>query len=220
MDRGLFWLTSSLTAGVVVIRAVNEGSRGRAFQMRYCRGKPETGNASCRNEARTVTYLTRTRTRHHARLLPPRRSHGGGLHQRTNHLLECPSQRHVLLNRRTPAVQLLPNVPQHLRFLHGRAHQLPSRMWHMPAPLLGDVLLRLRRRLRRRRPRLRVWHHLPVRHRLHRLRPALAALALAPCPPGADHSVHGDLRAPHDMGPRWFVRRRWSGRRVRKLRAR
>ena len=144
----------------------------------------------------------------------------GGLHQRTNHLLECPSQRRVLLNRRTPAVQLLPNVPQHLRFLHGRAHQLPSRMWHMPAPLLGDVLLRLRRRLRRRRSRLRVWHHLPVRHRLHRLRPALAALALAPCPPGAYHSVHGNLRAPHDMGQRWFVRRRWPGRRVRKLRAR
>ena len=110
-------------------------------------------------------------------------------------------------------------TPTLVRYLYGRAHQLPSRMWHMPAPLLGDVLLRLRRRLRRRRPRLRVWHHLPVRHRLHRLRPALAALALAR-PPGADHSVHGNLRAPHDMGQRWFVRRRWSGRRVRKLRAR
>jgi len=180
---------------------------------------PNAVRASGNRKRRVETKHVRAR-RHHARLLPPRRSHGGGLHQRTNHLLECPQQRRALLNRRTPAVQLLPNVPQHLRFLHGRAHQLPSRMWHMPAPLLGDVLLRLRRRLRRRRPRLRVWHHLPVRHRLHRLRPALAALALAPCPPGADHSVHGDLRAPHDMGPRWFVRRRWSGRRVRKLRAR
>ena len=183
---------------------------------------PNAVRASGNRKRRVETKHVRAR-RTHARRLPARRRHDGGLHQRTNHLLECPQQRRALLNRRTPAVQLLPNVPQHLRFLHGRAHQLPSRMWHMPAPLLGDVLLRLRRRLRRRRSRLRVWHHLPVRHRLHRLRPALAALAalaLAPCPPGADHSVHGDLRAPHDMGPRWFVRRRWSGRRVRKLRAR
>jgi hypothetical protein len=58
MDRGLFGLTSKLTAGVVVFRAVNEGSRrrpaNRPGHSKCGKGirKPE---ASCRNEARTRT---------------------------------------------------------------------------------------------------------------------------------------------------------------------
>jgi hypothetical protein len=60
---------------------------------------------------------------------------------------------------------------------------------------------------------------LQLQQRQHRMPIDYTERSALARPPGADHSVHGSLRAPHDMGQRWFVRRRWSGRRVWKLRA-